>query len=266
MEEEQKLASEYREQCSASERKGNAINGELEESRTLLEQSDRGRRQAESELADANETLSQYTAAYGSLSMAKRKLEGEYQTLHAELDDMLNEAKNSEDKAKKAMVDAARLADELRAEQEHCQNTEKLRKGLEGSVKELQAKLEDFESAAYKTGKKAVGKLEFKVRELEGQLDDEARRHADAQKNLRKCERKIKELTFQSEEDKKNHERMQDLVDKLQQKIKTYKRQIEEAEEIAALNLAKFRKAQQELEEAEGRANNAESSVLIKRF
>merc|ERR1712038_112905 len=32
-------------------------------------------------------------------------------------------------------------------------------------------------------------------------------------------------------------------------KIKTYKKQIEEAEEIAALNLAKFRKAQQELEE-----------------
>ena len=52
-------------------------------------------------------------------------------------------------------------------------------------------------------------------------------------------------LSSQADEDKKNHERMQDLVDKLQQKIKTYKRQIEEAEEIAALNLAKFRKAQQ---------------------
>ena len=38
---------------------------------------------------------------------------------------------------------------------------------------------------------------------------------------------------------------MQDLVDSLQQKIKTYKRQIEEAEEIAALNLAKYRKCQQ---------------------
>lgn len=54
---------------------------------------------------------------------------------------------------------------------------------------------------------------------------------------------------------------MQDLVDKLQQKIKTYKRQIEEAEEIAALNLAKFRKAQQELEEAEERADLAEQAV-----
>jgi len=71
----------------------------------------------------------------------------------------------------------------------------------------------------------------------------------DPPKNLRKCERRIKELTFQTDEDKKNHDRMQDLVDKLQQKIKTYKRQIEEAEEIAALNLAKFRKVQQELEE-----------------
>lgn len=54
---------------------------------------------------------------------------------------------------------------------------------------------------------------------------------------------------------------MQDLVDKLQQKIKTYKRQIEEAEEIAALNLAKFRKAQQELEEADERAELADQAV-----
>merc|ERR1712212_383000 len=193
---------------------------------------------------------SHLNAQHGSLSMTKRKPESEMQTLHADLDDMLNEAKNSEDKAKKAMVDAARLADELSGEQAHTQAQEKMRKGLEYSAKELQAKLEDFEANAHKTGKKAIAKLETRIRELEGQFDDEARRHADAQKNLRKSERKIKELTFQSDEDKKNRERMQDLVDKLQQKIKTYKRQIEEAEEIAALNLAKFRKAQQELEGA----------------
>ena len=34
---------------------------------------------------------------------------------------------------------------------------------------------------------------------------------------------------------------MQELVDKLQNKVRSYKKQIEEAEEIAALNLAKFR-------------------------
>ncbi|XP_042212124.1 myosin heavy chain, muscle-like [Homarus americanus] len=249
VEEEQRLASEYREQYAISERRANSLHGELEESRTLLEQSDRGRRQAESDLTDANEQYSNLSAQYNTITIAKRKLEGEWQTLHADYEDMLNEAKNSEDKAKKAMVDAARLADELRAEQDHAQNLEKMRKGLEVSVKELQVKLEDSESFAVKTSKKALGKLESRVHELEGQLDDEARRHSDAQKNLRKCERRIKELSFQSDEDKKNHERMQDLVDKLQQKIKTYKRQIEEAEEIAALNLAKFRKAQLEIEE-----------------
>ncbi|ROT74108.1 myosin heavy chain type 6a [Penaeus vannamei] len=113
------------------------------------------------------------------------------------------------------MVDAARLADELRAEQEHAQTQEKMRKGLELSVKELQTRLEEFEATAHKTAEKPFSKLEARIRDLETQLDDEARRHADAQKNLRKCERRIKELSFQSEEDKKNHERMQDLVDKL---------------------------------------------------
>ena len=51
-------------------------------------------------------------------------------------------------------------------------------------------------------------------------------------------------MTFRQDEDRKNNERMHDLVDKLQNQVRTYKRQIEEAEEIAALNLAKFRKAQ----------------------
>nr|XP_045582183.1 myosin heavy chain, muscle-like isoform X2 [Procambarus clarkii] len=253
-EEEQRLASEYREQYSAADRRAKGLNGELEESRTLLEQSDRGRRQAESELSDANEQLGSAAGQNNSLAISKRKLEGELATLHSDIDEMLNEARNSEDKAKKAMVDAARLADELRAEQEHAQTQEKLRKGLDLAIKDLQVRLEESEGNATKTGRKTLSKLESRLRELEGQLDDESRRHADAQKNLRKCERRIKELTFQSEEDKKNHERMQDLVDKLQQKIKTYKRQIEEAEEIAALNLAKFRKTQQELEQVTGSA------------
>ena len=54
---------------------------------------------------------------------------------------------------------------------------------------------------------------------------------------------------------------MSELANKLQAKIKTYKQQIEEAEEIAALNLAKFRKAQQELEECEERSRLAEEQI-----
>ena len=86
------------------------------------------------------------------------------------------------------------------------------------------------------------------------ELDAENRRNADSQKNLRKSERKIKELTYSQEEDRKNHERMQALIDQLQGKIKSYKKQIEEAEEIAALNLAKYRQVQTNLAGAHERA------------
>jgi len=195
------------------------------------------------------------------LGMAKRKLEGEMAALQADLDEMINECKASEEKAKKAMVDAARLADELRAEQEHAGSQEKMRKALEIQMKDLQVRLDEAEAAALKGGKKLIEKLEHKCRQLESELETEQRRHADAAKNARKGERRIKELQFQAEEDRKNHERMQELVDKLQQKISTYKRQIEEAEEIAAMNLAKYRKAQQELEDADERANLAEQTV-----
>ena len=58
-------------------------------------------------------------------------------------------------------------------------------------------------------------------------------------------------------------QRMQELVDKLQNKVRSYKKQIEEAEEIAALNLAKFRKVQADLESSEERADVNEQ-VLAK--
>merc|ERR1712118_401212 len=101
-----------------------------------------------------------------------------------------------------------------------------------------------------------MNKMETRIRELESEMDAEGRRYADAQKNLRRSERRIKELTFAGDEDRKNHERMQGLIDSLQGKIKTYKKQ---PEEIAALNLTKFRKVQTKLQES---SNVAECNEL----
>merc|ERR1712063_157499 len=165
--------------------------------------------------------------------------------------------------AKKSMIDAARLADELRAEQENAQMAERSRRALDNQVKDMQTKLDEAEQLAVKGGKKVVTRLEQKIGDLENQLDDEKRRMIEAQKTQRRTERRVKELTFSQDEDHKNHERMQELVDKLQNKVKSYKKQIEEAEEIAALNLAKFRKVQADLEQAEERADINEQ-VLAK--
>ena len=174
---------------------------------------------------------------------------------------MACEAQVSEEKAKKSMIDAARLADELRSEQELAQGYERDRKLLECQLKDLQTRLDEAETNALKGGKKAMNKMDTRIRELESELDAENRRNADSQKNLRKSERKIKELTYSQEEDRKNHERMQGLIDQLQGKIKSYKKQIEEAEEIAALNLAKYRQVQTNLAGAQERADVNEQAL-----
>merc|ERR1712119_170336 len=115
--------------------------------------------------------------------------------------------------AQRAMIDADRLADELRAEQEGAMMLERDKKLLEAQVKDAQSRLDESEQSALKGGKKAIAKMETRIRELESELDAENRRLGDA---------------------KKNQERMQALIDQLQGKIKSYKKQIEEAEEIAA--------------------------------
>merc|ERR1712228_668650 len=148
-----------------------------------------------------------------------------------------------------------------RSEQEIALSFEKDRKLLDCQLKDMHGRLDEAETNALKGGKKAMNKMETRIRELESEVDAENRRMADAQKNLRKSERRIKEMTYAADEDRKNHERMQGLVDQLQAKIKTYKKQIEEAEEIAALNLAKFRQVQAQLGDAEERADLNEKAL-----
>merc|ERR1712073_197887 len=261
LEEEQRAKEVTRDHLIATERKAHSVQNALEEARTLLEQADRARRMTEQELSDTNEQLSDLTCQNQAIAGAKRKMEAEMQTLHGDLDEMANEALLSEEKAKKAMVDAARLADELRTEQELAQVFERDRKLYECQVKDMQTRLDEAETNALKGGKKAMNKMETRIRELESEVDAENRRFADSTKNLRKSERRIKEMSYAADEDRKNHERMQKLVDQLQSKIKSYKKQIEEAEEIAALNLAKFRQAQGHLSEATERADLNEQAL-----
>merc|ERR1712107_914373 len=139
---------------------------------------------------------------------------------------------------------------------DHVNTEGRAKRALDSQLGELETRLVDAEATATKGGKAAMAKLEMRIRELEMELGSVQSRTGESYKAFQRAERRVKELQFQQDEDRKNQDRMSDLATKLQQKIKTYK-QIEEAEEIAALNLAKFRKARQELEEAEERAKLA---------
>ena len=264
-EEESRHRQELSEKAGLADRRTNALSSELEEARTLLDSADRGKKQADMELGDARCAVNDMTTINSKANSDKRRLESSIHTMHAEIDDLLRQAKNSEEKSKKAMVDAARLADELRSEQEHSNAQEKNKRTLDNQVMELDQRLAEANDLASKGGRNAMSKLESRIRELEIELGSVQSRTSEAYKAFQKAERRIKELQFTQEEDHKNQNLMSELANKLQMKIKTYKTQIEEAEEIAALNLAKYRKSQQELEEADDRSKMAGNKLNLVR-
>ncbi|KAG7275990.1 hypothetical protein CRUP_028547 [Coryphaenoides rupestris] len=181
----------------------------------------------------------------------KKKLESDLTLLSGEVDDAVQECHNAEEKAKKAITDAAMMAEELKKEQDTSTHLERMKKNMEQTIKDLQMRLDEAEQIALKGGKKQVQKLEARIKEIEGELESEQKTSAEYQKGARKFERRIKDLSYQTDEDKKNLVRLQDLIDKLQGKVKAYKRQTEEA----------YRKLQHELDDAEERADSAESQV-----
>merc|ERR1739838_163442 len=201
---------EVMEAVGIAERKAGALSGEVEESRALLDSADRGKRQIDSELADARNAVNEMQVINTKAMHDKRGLESVIHTLQAEIDDALQQAKNSEEKSKRAMVDAARLADELRAEQDHVQAESRAKRALDTQLGELEVRLTDAEASAMKGGKNAMAKLEMRIRELEMELGSVQSRTGESYKAFQRAERRVKELQFQQEEDRKNQDRMGD--------------------------------------------------------
>ncbi|KAM6904695.1 myosin heavy chain, skeletal muscle-like [Xenentodon cancila] len=186
-----------KEQVAMVERRNGLMLAEIEELRAALEQTERGRKVAEQELVDASERVGLLHSQNTSLINTKKKLEADLVQIQGEVDDSVQEARNAEDKAKKAITDAAMMAEELKKEQDTSAHLERMKKNLEVTVKDLQHRLDEAENLAMKGGKKQLQKLESRVRELESEVDAEQRRGADAVKGVRKYERRVKELTYQ---------------------------------------------------------------------
>uniref|UniRef100_A0A8C2I289 Myosin-7B n=1 Tax=Cyprinus carpio TaxID=7962 RepID=A0A8C2I289_CYPCA len=255
---------DLKEQVMVTERRNTLLTAELEELRVVVEQTDRMRKVAEHELLESTERVNLLHAQNTVVLNHKKKLESDLSSLSGEVDDALQECRNAEEKAKKAITDAAMMAEELKKEQDTSSHLERMKRNMEQTIKDLQIRLDEAEQTALKGGKKQIQKLEIRVRELEGELECEQKKSGEFQKGIRKYERRIKELTYQTEEDRKTLLRMQDLIDKLQAKVKSFKRQAEDAVRTSCSFTAlyfTFLWQEEQLDEAEERADIAETQV-----
>merc|ERR1712079_172180 len=176
-EEQARGRQEVMEAVGIAERKANAMSGEVEESRALLDSADRGKRQIDAELADARNAVNEMQVINTKAMHDKRGLESVIHTLQAEIDD-------------------ARLADELRAEQDHVQAESRAKRALDTQLGELEVRLTDAEATAVKGGKNAMAKLEMRIRELELELGSVQSRTGESYKAFQRAERRVKELQF----------------------------------------------------------------------
>merc|ERR1712158_133473 len=102
-EEESRQRAEIAEKAGLADRRAGALQGELEESRALLDSADRGKKAADMELCEARGAVNDMTTINSKASSDKRGLESAVHTMHAEIDDMLAQAKGSEEKSKRAL-------------------------------------------------------------------------------------------------------------------------------------------------------------------
>merc|ERR1711973_727554 len=197
----------------------------------------------ESKMAGMNNRVTELTSINNNLSQVKIKIEKELATVTRDYDDIARELKLADDRANKAGNDAQHFESLLREEQSKMVNLVNAKKALESEVKSLSVRMEEI------------------ITELEAMINSEKKSHTVTMTELHKKERSIKELIMQSEEDRKNILILQESLDKLNEKIKMYKRQLEEQESISNANIMRVKKFQRELESAESRAEEAESTL-----
>ncbi|KAK5877359.1 hypothetical protein CesoFtcFv8_024873 [Champsocephalus esox] len=155
--------SHLKENIAIVERRSNLQQAELDELRSLVEQTERGRKVAEQELLEVSERVQLLHSHNTSLLNQKKKLECDTAQLQKEVEEAVQECRNDEEKAKKAITDDAMMAEELKKEQDTSSHLEQMKKNMEQTIKDLQHRLDEAEHIAMKGGKKQVQKLEARA-------------------------------------------------------------------------------------------------------
>ncbi|XP_001353094.3 paramyosin, long form isoform X1 [Drosophila persimilis] len=250
-------------QYGIAQRRLAGLSGELEEARSHLDSANRAKRTVELQYEEASTRINELSTANVNLVSIKSRLEQELTVVASDYEEVSKELRISDERYQKIQVELKHVVEQVHEEQERIVKLETIKKSLEVEVKNLSIRLEEVELNAVAGSKRIISKLEARIRDLELELEEEKRRHAETIKILRKKERTVKEVIVQCEEDQKNIILLQDALDKTTAKINIYRRQLSEQEGVSQQTTTRVRRFQRELEAAEDRADCAESNLNL---
>jgi chromosome segregation ATPase len=248
---------------SVAQRRLQSLTGEIEEVRGNYEAAQRSKRQVEVQLEETITRVNELTAINININSSRAKLEQEITTLASDYEEVSRELRISDERYQKVQVELKHTVEILHEEQERIVKIEAIKKSLEVEVKNLSIRLEEVEANAVVGSRRIISKLEGRIRDMEIEMDEEKRRHAETIKILRKKERSVKEVMVQVEEDQKTILLLQEALDKSTAKLNLFKRQLNEQEGMSQQSVTRVRRFQRELEAAEDRAECAESNLNL---
>ncbi|KAK5884517.1 hypothetical protein CesoFtcFv8_018330 [Champsocephalus esox] len=233
-----------------SERRTKAMEADIAHLHEMLAAAERARKQAETERDELADELTSNSSGKSMLSDENRRMDAKISQMEEELEEEQANVESLNDRLRKSQQLVDQLGAELAVERSTSQSKEASRQQLERQTRELKAKLQEVEGQGRSKLKSSITALEFKLREVEEQLEIESRERQSNAKNLRQKEKKLKDLTIQMEDERKQAQQYKDQAEKGNVRVKQLKHQLEEAEEEAQRVAAARRKLQRELEEA----------------
>merc|ERR1719420_2443052 len=216
----------------------------------------------QAELEAANDRTNELMMEINEHNKEKRQLEMEVNSANAAVEEAINSARSADIAGKKAAADAAKMAEQLNREVSRVSSLEAKKKKLEGQLVTMEIKIRELESGSLKGGKKYVMKLEMDQRELESELQNMMKLHAEGVKQVKKMERIVRESDQRAKDAKVDSGRIMELMETLEAKLKKEKSCSDEVHEHLQIHMSKARKLQLQLDDAEERAEMAEANYL----
>ena len=205
------------------------LSNQLEDKNLKYETLEKEKRCIESELNTKDEKIKHATAIKTELNETKRKLDAKVENLETELEESLQNLKDTENKMKKALDSASMTRKELKMEQENSSKKDNVLKKKEADIRDLkvgriitnfymyvfeqitepsgtnsvfslQMQLEETENNERRDKKVIREQLEYQVSNLNKELEDERQLKKEYSDKLKKSERKLKEMSNQQDE------------------------------------------------------------------
>merc|ERR1719412_1205480 len=212
------------------------LNRELEDSLVRLEESERNKRQLQSELDEVVNSQGNADKNVHELEKAKRALEAELAEMKQQMEELEDELQATEDQKMRLEVNMQALKTQYERDLQAKEEAgEEKRRGMNKQLRDLEAEL-DEERKQKTAALNSKKKLEGDLKDLESTMDMNNKMKEDAIKQLKKHQAALKELTRDADEAQELEKKVKSLeaeLIQLQEDLSAADREIKELNETS---------------------------------